>query len=395
VLVICLLVTCLLPANAGGVGVPSVVGPFDLASLSKPPKTWDCPEVGPLGAKALYYEGELNTPELRERDRTSRVRTLYYEGVPFQGKPTRVFAYLGIPAVPAGGKVPGMVLVHGGGGTAFESWVRLWNARGYAAIAMDTCGCLPVGEYGKWQRSGVGGPEGWGGFDQMDWPVKDQWTYQAVSAVILANSLLRAQPEVDARRVGLTGISWGGYLTCIASGIDNRFRFSVPVYGCGFLGDDSAWLPEFEKMGPDKAARWLKLWDPSEYLRGAAMPMLWVTGTNDFAYPMGSHRKSYRLPAGKRTLCIKVEMPHGHGGSGENPPEIRAFADSICLRGTPLASIGKQGHSADTAWVEFASSSPVQRAELVYTTDTGRWLDRKWHSIPRSSRRPQGGGEAG
>ena len=32
------------------------------------------------------------------------------------------------------------VLVHGGGGTAFDAWVRLWNDRGYAAIAMDLAG---------------------------------------------------------------------------------------------------------------------------------------------------------------------------------------------------------------------------------------------------------------
>ena len=34
-------------------------------------------------------------------------------------------------------------LVHGGGGTAFADWVKLWNSRGYAAIAMDNCGSIP------------------------------------------------------------------------------------------------------------------------------------------------------------------------------------------------------------------------------------------------------------
>ena len=48
-----------------------------------------------------------------------------------------MFAWCGLPAAAAGTKSPAMVLVHGGGGTAFEHWVRLWNDRGYAAIAMD------------------------------------------------------------------------------------------------------------------------------------------------------------------------------------------------------------------------------------------------------------------
>ena len=39
--------------------------------------------------------------------------------------------------------LPWIVRVHGGGGTAFDSWVRLGNERGYAASGMDLCGCVP------------------------------------------------------------------------------------------------------------------------------------------------------------------------------------------------------------------------------------------------------------
>ena len=161
---------------------------------------------------------------------------MFYDGSPWHGKPTRVFAYYGLPKIAPGAKVPGMVLVHGGGGTAFDVWVRLWNSRGYAAIAMDTCGCVPIGSYGKWQRHDAGGPPGWGGFNQVDEPAEDQWTYHAIADVVLAHSFWRSLPQVDPERIGVTGISWGGYLTCIVSGVDSRFRFAVPVYGCGFLG---------------------------------------------------------------------------------------------------------------------------------------------------------------
>ena len=70
------------------------------------------------------------------------VKALFFDGLPWKGKPTRVFAYYGIPSNEGGGKVPAIVLVHGGGGTAFARWVKLWNDRGYAAIAMDTCGAV-------------------------------------------------------------------------------------------------------------------------------------------------------------------------------------------------------------------------------------------------------------
>ena len=312
------------------------------------------------------------------------VRALFFEGPAYGDKPsTRVFAWIGIPDVPAGQKVPGMVLVHGGGGTAFANWVRLWNERGYAAIAMDTCGCVPRGAYGNWERHPDGGPPGWGGFDQTDRPLRDQWPYHAVASAILAHSLLRAQPQVDARRIGLTGISWGGWLTCIIAGVDSRFRFAAPVYGCGYT-DENVWRDVFKGMPPDRARAWMTNWDPSVHLPRVRMPMLWVTGTNDFAYTLATLQKSYRLPRTPRTLAIRLRMPHGHGPAGEAPKEIWDFADSILKGCTPMARIVAQGRSDDTAWVTFRTSRNIVRAELCYTRDTGPWPDRLWETAPAS-----------
>jgi hypothetical protein len=249
---------------------------------------------------------------------------------------------------------------------------------------MDTCGSMNGGGYRNHPRHENGGPPGWGGFDQVDQPVTDQWTYHAVADAILAHSLIRSFPNVDPDRTGITGISWGGYLTCIVAGVDHRFKFAAPVYGCGFLGDNSTWLGEFKKMGPEKAAKWLKLWDPSVYLPMATVPMLWVDGSNDFAYPMDSLQKSYRLPASPRTLCIRVRMPHGHGGPGENPKEIHAMAESLFRNGVPLARVTKSGRDGSNAWACFDSKSPIVKAELNYTTGTNTWKERLWQTVPAS-----------
>ncbi|MCC6446674.1 MAG: acetylxylan esterase [Armatimonadetes bacterium] len=323
------------------------------------------------------------TPQVfpAEGIREEGVRALFYEGLPYKGKPTHVFAWYGVPKGKPGQKFPAMVLVHGGGGTAFAEWVRLWNGRGYAAIAMDTCGCMPVGTYGNWQRHEAGGPPGWGGFDQIDWPRTDQWAYHAVADAVLAHSLLRSFPEVDAKRVGLTGISWGGYLTCVIAGVDSRFRFAVPVYGCGYTLD-MAFAESVRTLGEERCDRWMAWWDPSSYLGNAQMPILWVTGSNDFAYTFPALRKSYRLPKGKRTLSIPLRMPHGHGGPGENPEEIRAFADNILKRGAPLAAITGQGRDGRQVWVSYKARVPVVRAELNVTKDTGPWQERNWEAIP-------------
>ncbi|MEI3002802.1 MAG: hypothetical protein V8T86_18260 [Victivallis sp.] len=95
------------------------------------------------------------------------VKQLFYSGPAWRGRPTRVFACCGVPegASPEN-PVPGVVLIHGGGATALADWVALWNRRGYAAISMDTCGCVPgwsVNPYcnRSWPRHEFSGPSGW------------------------------------------------------------------------------------------------------------------------------------------------------------------------------------------------------------------------------------------
>jgi len=328
-------------------------GPWDVQALYAAPKVvW---HAGPVeeGIKALEYEGE-----------------------PFNGKPTRVFAYYARPK--GDGPFPAMVLVHGGGGKAFKEWAKLWADRGYAALAMDLAGCGPDGA-----RLPNGGP------DQShpakfrpftDEEVGRMWTYHAVSAVIRGHSLLTELPEVDANRIGITGISWGGYLTCIVAGLDHRLKVAVPVYGCGFLNDNSAWLDEFAKMEPAQRQRWLTNFDPSQYLGQVRCPILFVNGTNDFAYPLDSYQKSYQLVPGPTDLCVTVRMPHGHP-PGWAPPEIGLFVDQVLRQGVPLARVGMPAVSGDQASTRIESKEPLREGELAYTTDEGDWSKREWRTV--------------
>lgn len=65
------------------------------------PKAWPCGEMSRGDLKAVWLEGE-----------------------PWKGKPTKVFAYVVLPkGASAANKVPGMVLAHGGAGSAYSGWV--------------------------------------------------------------------------------------------------------------------------------------------------------------------------------------------------------------------------------------------------------------------------------
>ena len=110
------------------------------------------------------------------------------------------------------------------------------------------------------------------------------------------------------------------------------------------------------------------------------MPMLFVNGTNDFAYPLDSYKKSYRSVKGPRTLCVTVRMPHGHQ-AGWAPKEIGLFVNSILDDRKPLAKIGKVSRKDKLVTMNFDSIIPVKCAALHYTTNTGAWKEREWKTI--------------
>lgn len=315
------------------------------------------------------------------------VREVYYEGELFHGKPTRVFAYLGVPEGqgPFDGKFPAILLIHGGGGKAFANWAELWAQRGYVALAMDLAGHGPKG------RLSDGGPNQDDTGKLRDFSIDDgdyrnMWTYQSIAAILRGHALLAARDDVDPDRIAATGISWGGYLTCILAGVDHRLRAIVPVYGCGFLYENGLLMGRLDKMTPEHRERWISLFDPSKHVNRAQMPMLFVNGTNDFAFPLDSYEKTCRLPKGEVAISVTLRRPHSHIFTFK---EVDVFIDNIILAGTPAnveplpkLSATKISDDGKTVSAVFESKVPIDKAELAFTTDSGKWQQRQWKTVP-------------
>lgn len=330
-----------------------------------------------------------DAPPFEWVDAKGPVRSMLYAGEPYGGRPTRVFAYYATPGTLNGvadaeKKWPAVVLVHGGGGTAFREWAELWAKRGYAAIAMDLAGHRPIegkNPHPRENRTRLpdGGPDQGDEekFGSIDEPNTEQWTYHAIAAVLRGHSLIRSFPEVDPNRTAVTGISWGGYLTCIAAGVDSRFKAAVPVYGCGFLHENSAWLNRFAKMTADQQKQWVRLWDPSQYLPAVTMPILFVNGTNDFAYPLDSYMKSFDIVTATKQIRVTVNMPHGHP-PGWAPTEIGLFVDQYLRSGVPLPTVGEPRIENGKVHANFTSQQRLREAALHYSTDSGAMNQRSW-----------------
>ncbi|MNJ93883.1 Acetyl xylan esterase (AXE1) [compost metagenome] len=308
---------------------------------------------------------------------------IVYQGLTYKGQPKNVFAYYSSPGTLTGDRskdknLPAVVLVHGGGGTAFKAWAILWAKKGYAAIAMDL-----RGNDAKKQHIA-------GGFDEpgsltpyftITPDLNEQWMYQAVGDAILAHNLIRSFKEVDSNRTALTGISWGGIISCALAGIDNRFKAVVPVYGCGYLFQSSAMRKDLDKLSPSDRATWIKQYDPSQYIGKAKMPVLFINGTNDGNFFLDSYAKTYKELKDK-TLSIKIGLKHNHSYGWGNE-EIYYFINSYLNGTAPLAKLDAIKVKKGAISSKFKAEIPIVQAYLNYTKDTTAVLkDRKWERMP-------------
>ena len=305
-----------------------------------------------------------------------------------------------------------MVLVHGGGGVPFLPWVKQWNDRGYAAIAMSATGEFPRkinagfkegGQHPEFFARGL-----WGEFcedgytetpdnDNMshsEQPLDEQWMYQAVSAVILAHNILRQDERVDAARIGICGVSWGGVITSITLGYDQRFSFAVPIYGSGYLTESMGFVGEFFRNGKNG-----ELWLAEKRFDRVSLPILWQCENADAPFSMNANGSSYldtvrRNP--KTRFSAVYQMKHSHRAAWARPEPL-AFADWICREGEAFPEI-KVGKTLQIV----PNDTKVVSLRLFYLTEpmsygssaVGEWnwkMEQEWQWIDLSIK--DGGGE--
>lgn len=337
-------------------------------------------------APALYdVDGVATTWSAVATAAKTEPQSIYYDGIDYLSNPTRIFAIIGLPSdASAQSQVPGVVLVHGGGGTVISAWVDEWTARGYAAIAMDNEGGNLINGV-KTKPHAYGGPARTGIYKDSEpenlKPLDEQWEYHATSTVVLANSLLRSLPEVDANKVGVMGVSWGGVLTSTAIGVDDRFAFAIPTYGCGRLFDVAN---QYGSALHDNVFYQTVL-DPILRMDLATMPVLWYSWPGESNFSLDSQAATYYAgTSSARMVSLVPGMGHGHGAAYRRP-ECYDFADSVVNTGTAWAAQQSLSLTGNSVEVVFTSTKALYDATLIYTTETGYTGDLTWPEIAADS----------
>ena len=155
------------------------------------------------------------------------LQALLVEGRGPNGTNAEFFVYYAKPdgPVPEGG-FPGVLLVHGGGGTAYPNYVQDFVKDGFAVLALDWYNQRPAPALTNVPPSQTTVP-------RVPLPGGKRQDHVAnVANMVLAHSLLRSFPEVNAARTVYVGLSWGSWYGSCVTAIDNRFKGACMIYLC-------------------------------------------------------------------------------------------------------------------------------------------------------------------
>jgi dipeptidyl aminopeptidase/acylaminoacyl peptidase len=204
-------------------------------------------------------------------------------------------------------KYPLVVRVHGG-----PSWaiVPYWPTRWDFSMALPSQGYFvlqpnPRGSYGQGEKFTAANRKDWGGGDFQD--------------ILAGVDEAIKSARIDPQRVGITGWSYGGYMTMWGVTQTNRFRAAVAGAGISnlqsYYGEnkvDQSLIPFMGASVYDDPSVYLKS-SPINFIKKAKTPTLIVVGDSDGECPAP---QSYEFWHALRTFGVPTQLviyPHeGH-----------------------------------------------------------------------------------
>jgi uncharacterized protein len=214
-------------------------------------------------------------------------------------------------ASPKGGRVPALLLVPDGMGP-FPGILFMHGAPGdHRKMIPEAEGTARRGAVALLIDAPFARP---GRPDPMPLHFNDRDRADAVQLIVDLRrgiDILTARRDVDPKRLGYLGISFGGAMGGLLAGVEKRIAAYALVVGDGgvvshFTGPDVRDSP-LERMPPEQAKRWLAAMEPVQpiYFVGRAAPaqLLFQNGRQDNVVPP-SHAKAYQ-DAGSQPKTIR------------------------------------------------------------------------------------------
>ena len=217
-------------------------------------------------------------------------------------------AWLYRPRQPASSRPFPLILhVHGGPmaawGNIFLFQAQTLATAGYASLYINPRGSTGYGQ--AFTR-------------QADWGEKDFGDLMAGVEAVLARG------EADPRRVGITGLSYGGFMTLWALGHTDRFAAGVAINGISNfvslygVSDVSNLLLDLELGGPfwTSEEQWqrYRYHSPLTYVERITAPLLLLQGENDYRCPIEQGEQMLTALRVRRQTVELIRVPGASHG---------------------------------------------------------------------------------
>ncbi len=207
----------------------------------------------------LVYEKNRGKPEfemfLKQKNETFDIYNVIYQSRNFLTYKTTIHGLLFLPKTE--GKVPGVVLLPGGGVTK-ESEGRVAEIianLGYAVLTIDQRG---IGETGGYY---LGIQEDYGVFAKGDEPIQFLSVYDALKAF----DVMRKIESIDSSNIIMSGESMGGRYSMIAAALDDRIKGYVGISTSGFHYKEEN-MPYDSFLSSIDADNYVKMISPRDFI---------------------------------------------------------------------------------------------------------------------------------
>lgn len=207
---------------------------------------------------------------------------------------------------------------HGAYGNDFSFEFQLFAANGYLVVYTNPRGSTNYGEKFLWGTWG-----GWGNLDFED--------------VMAGVDYAKTKYNVDERRMGVTGYSYGGFLTNWVIG--HTTRFAAAISGAGI----SNWISDYgtadiprtkesEFTGPPwdpKAREILRRQSPIEYVANIKTPTMFLDGESDHRVPIEEAEQMYTALRKLRVPARMVRYPDSYHGAWSPWNMVHRFHEEL------------------------------------------------------------------
>ncbi|MGK4269533.1 glycosyl hydrolase family 28-related protein [Parabacteroides johnsonii] len=308
---------------------------------------------------------------------------------------TKIFAAIARPERP--GRYPGLLVLHGGGGAAEVEKAKKWATKGYVVVTVDEPGVANTdntpNSKGPWNNLKYG---------ENRFIVKPDITSSTIFDAVLASLqglyLLKEQPDVIPDKIGVVGISWGGYLTTMISGLaGSSVAASFSVFGSGFYDASTVFLKELDTMDPFHKATWLRWLDAGRRAYCIQNPFFIAAATNDnWFYPQAVKNTLQHISAPvnhvfSQNVSHKIDLPGGTENKKESSPgwtEMEEVYFDYYLKGNgkrfpKIKTIKAEKRGTSFVCVSFVvdSDTPIRQATVNYAFVGEVPTKRKWMTV--------------